>query len=191
MMPFMPPDEPPDFDQQVRRPGQAWLEQNSESEKPFPALWLPFRVHLAEGFHNLCAYSVMLDLTGTVDHYFSRKNYRHLTYEWSNYRYVSGWINSSKQDEDDKVLDPFLVRDSWFEILLPSLQLVLTDSVPPEERERADYTLRRLRLRDDERIIRQRRAWYGLYQEGKLTLEGLKQLAPLIAKAVQKQLPEG
>ena len=74
-----------------------------------------------------------------------------------------------------------------FEILLPSLQLVLTSAVPSAIRKRADFTLTRLHLRDDERIIRQRQQWYRMYQEGKLSLEGLETVAPLIARAVRKQ----
>jgi hypothetical protein len=81
----------------------------------------------------------------------------------------------------------FLVEDDWFEILLPSLQLVLTDAVPPEERTRAEFTLQRLHLRDDERVIRQRQQWYQLYLDGEITLTGLERNAPLIARAIKKQ----
>ncbi len=126
----------------------------------------------------------MNEPVGCVDHYLSSKNHRHLAYEWSNYRYSSEWINKSKQNADEEVLDPFEVEDGWFEILLPSLQLVLTDAVPPEQRARAERTLARLHLRDDERVLRQRQAWYRLYQEGRLTLDGLREMAPLIARAV-------
>jgi hypothetical protein len=41
-------------------------------------------------------------------------------------------------------------------------------------------------LRDDERVLQQRRAWLRKYEEGKLTLNGLRELAPLIAAAVEK-----
>jgi hypothetical protein len=55
---------------------------------------------------------------------------------------------------------------------------------------RAEFVLKRLHLRDDERVIRQRRAWYGLYEEGKLNLDGLRDGAPLIAAAVERQRSE-
>jgi hypothetical protein len=64
---------------------------------------------------------------GTVDHYLCCKNYRHLAYEWSDYRFAFSWINSSKGTLDSQVLDPFEVEDGWFEIVLPSLELILTD----------------------------------------------------------------
>ena len=102
-------------------------------------------------------------------------------------RFCSGWMNSSKSNADDTVIDPFQVQDGWFEIILPSLQLRITDQVPAQLRQKAEYTLKRLHLQDDERVIRQRREWYRMYQEGELTLVGLSRKAPLIAVAVEKQ----
>jgi len=180
--------EPEGFDEKVRQPGNAWLETHPEVRKLNP-LWGPFRSHLAEGFRDLCAYSAMHEPVGCVDHYLSSKKHRHLAYEWSNYRFSSEWINKSKQAADDEVLDPHEVEDGWFEILLPSLQLVLTDAVPPARRARAANTLDRLHLRDDERVLRQRQAWYQLYRDGELTLDGLRRMAPLIARAVEKSGP--
>jgi hypothetical protein len=191
---FAPPSEPPDFDNKVRQPGNEWLDQNMDENGQLPKgsrppnRWGEFKSQLADGFDNLCAYSVMYEPVGTVDHYLSCENYPRLAYDWNNYRYVSGWINSSKGTLDEAVLDPFQVNDDWFEILLPSLQLVLTDTVPQGEQERAGFTLEKLHLRDDERVIRQRRQWYQMYQDGKLSLDGLGNVAPLVARAVRKQL---
>src|SRR5262245_39159289 len=151
MIRFAPPPKPADFDTIVRQPGQIWLQQNPDKEpKDF---WSPIRRQLAEGFYNLCGYSVMIDLVGTVDHYLSCKNYPEQDYERENYRYASSWINNKKRNKDNKILDPFAVEDEWFEILLPSLQLEITDKVPAEEKERAKYTLDKLELRDGETII--------------------------------------
>jgi len=65
--------------------------------------------------------------------------------------------------------------------LLPPLQLVLTDAVLPHERQKAEFTLQRLHLGDDERVIRQRQQWYQLY------LDGLEKKTPLITGAIRKQ----
>ena len=189
---FIPPPEPPDFDAQVRQPGNAWLAKNLDADGNLStrgrpsSRWGKFRAQLADGFKNLCAYSVMHEPVGTVDHYLSWNNHPRLAYEWSNYRYSSAWINSSKDTKDEAILDPFQVVDGWFEILLPSLQLVATDAVPSEELDRVEFTLNRLHLRHDERVLRQRQQWYKLYQEGELTLDGLFYVAPLIARAVVK-----
>lgn len=186
MIRFAPPAEPPEFMEKVKVPGNEWL--NTHPKGRPKDLWTAFKNELANGFGNLCAYSAMFEPVGTVDHYLSCDNHRDQSYEWSNYRFASGWINSSKKKQDEKVLDPFQVGDDWFELLLPSLQLVLTDAVPANEKRRSEHTLNHLHLRDDERVIRQRREWYRMYQEGELTLDGLAKKAPLIARAIRKQM---
>ncbi|MZP31417.1 hypothetical protein GTO91_17110 [Heliobacterium undosum] len=185
MIHFDPVPEPHDFDERCRIRGQAWLEAHPQAERPRD-FWTPFKSQLADGFGQLCAYSAMYEPVGTVDHFLSYKNRPDLTYEWSNYRFAAGWLNSSKRTVDGDILDPFEVGEDWFEVLLPSLQLVVSDSVPEEKREIAEYTVKRLHLRDDERVIRQRRAWYQLYQRNG-DLDCLRQFAPLIARAVEKQ----
>jgi hypothetical protein len=129
----------------------------------------------------------MFEPVGTVDHYLSWDNNQHLAYDWSNYRYCSQWINSSKRTVDNKVLDPFQVGDNWFELLLPSLQLVLSVNIPEDKKDIAKFTLMRLHLDHDERVLRQRREWYRMYQDGEITLEGLKKKAPLIARAIEAE----
>lgn len=189
MIPVRPVPEPPAFDSQARKPGLAWLKQNPKASRPRD-YWSRFKPQLADGFNNLCGYVAMFEPVGTVDHFLSFEHHRGGAYEWDNYRYAQAWLNSSKQSADADVLDPYEVQEGWFEILLPSLQLVRTDRVPPALRARADYTLERLHLRDDERVIRQRRAWYEMYEQGELSLEGLRSKAPLIAAAVEKQLAQ-
>lgn len=177
--------EPAAFDGKARQPGLQWLAQHPDARRPRD-YWSKFKPELAAGFRQLCAYSAMFEPVGTVDHFVSWKNEPSLAYEWTNYRYASAWINSSKQAADDEVLDPHEVEDGWFEIELPSLQLRLTDRVPAELRAKAELTLRRLHLCDDERILRQRTEWYRMYLDGELNLDGLRKKAPLIAQAVAR-----
>ncbi|MDM3849389.1 MAG: hypothetical protein PT119_05265 [Aphanizomenon gracile PMC627.10] len=186
MLKFNPPAEPENFDAKARQPGNNWLAKNPD-KKRLKDYWSNFKSDLADGFGNLCGYTVMYEPVGTVDHFLSCENHRDLAYEWTNYRFASGWINSSKGTLDNQILDPFEVEDDWFEILLPSLQLVITDAVPEEKRQKAEFTLQRLPLQDDERVLRQRREWYKLYINGDLTLTGLEKKAPLIARAIRKQ----
>ena len=181
--------EPPHFDETVRQPGLQWLESHAQFQRLEP-YWNSVKPNLADAFDQLCGYSAMFEPVGTVDHYLSIKNHRTQAYEWGNYRFSTGWINSSKQSADQAVLDPFEVEDGWFEILLPSLQLKLSDTIPEAHRAKAVYTLDRLHLRDDERVIRQRREWYRMYQDGELTLGGLRKKAPLIARAIEREKAE-
>lgn len=185
MIRFTLAPKPEGFVEKVERRGEAWLQANPAG-RPY-RYWSEFRSALADAFRNLCAYSAIYEPVGTVDHFVSCDEDRSRAYDWSNYRFASGWVNSSKQAlQSAQVLDPFEVQDDWFEILLPSLQLVTTDRIPEEYQERAAFVLRRLRLQDGEAVIRQRRAWYQLYMEGKLTLEGLAERAPLIASAAAR-----
>lgn len=188
MIPVPRVKKPRGFDAKVKVPGNTWLAHNPAAARP-PALWAPYTPQLSEGFSNLCGYAAMHvpPTGGTVDHYLSFKHHRDLAYAWSNYRFASGPLNSSKRDADDAVLDPFEVGAGWFEIILPSLQMRVTNAVPTAYREKAEFTLKRLKLRDGERVIRWRRSWYRMYTRGQLTLDGLRTVAPLLAAAVEAQ----
>lgn len=182
--------EPEGFDEKCRQKGRDWLLTHPKDRRPKGRarpkdFWSPFRPALADRFSNLCAYGAMHEPVGTVDHFKAVDGDESLAYDWSNYRFASGWLNSSK-NKCAEVLDPFDVQLGWFEVLLPSLQLVVRkDRIPKTLHPLVEDTLRRLHLRDDERIVRQRRMWLKLYEEGHLDLEGLTQLAPLIADAVR------
>ena len=178
--------EPTEFAEKAKAPGTAWLAANPGGGRP-KDYWTPFKGALAVGFRNLCAYSAMYEPVGTVDHFVSCHEDRSRAYEWDNYRYCAAWINSSKGNVPAAcLLDPFDIEDGWFELHLPSLQLRVSDSVPEELRNRARHVLDRLRLRDDERVMRQRREWYRMYQDNELSLAGLTGKAPLIAAAINR-----
>jgi len=178
-------EAPAHFEDLVATPGASWLHAHPTG-RPHP-YWLEVREEVGAAFNSLCAYSVMYLPNGTVDHAVSCDEDRSRTYDWSNFRYSAGWFNSSKQAlRSAEVLDPFDVHDPWFEILLPSLQLVATDAVPPDLRDRAQTMLNRLHLGHDVRVLKQRRQWYQMYRDGRLTLDGLDMMAPLIAAAVRK-----
>ncbi len=186
MIRFARVSEPADFDQKARVPGNAWLAAHPHDERPMD-FWTPFKGTLAQGFWNLCAYSAMYEPVGTVDHFVSCHEDRSKAYEWENYRYCAAWINSSKTNVPaGDLLDPFDIENGWFELHLPSLQLRVSDTIPEELRVRAEYVLDRLHLRDDERVIRQRREWYRMFQCGELSQHGLEGKAPLIAAAIDR-----
>ncbi len=186
MIRFSPVPEPAAFDAEVRQRGKRWLQKNPK-ERPID-YWGKFKGELSDGFGHLCAYSAMYEPVGTVDHFVSCDEDRSQAYEWSNYRFASGWLNSSKQNiTASQIIDPFEVKDGWFRILLPSLQLVVEASMIPQSLlPKAEFVLKRLHLRDDERVLRQRREWYRMYQDEELTLAGLYKKAPLIARAVDE-----
>lgn len=187
MIGFRRPRKPRGFVEKCEVPGAAWLAANPAATRPND-YWSPFKPNLAAAFGSLCGYSAMFEPVGTVDHFVSWNEDRNRAYDWSNYRYAAAWINSSKRSVTSiQILDPFDVGDGWFEVLLPSLQLVVAQKAPASVRARAEFVLTRLHLGDDERVIRQRREWYRMYVDGELTLEGLAKKAPLIAAAVRRK----
>lgn len=167
---FEPPEEPAKFRERAVVRGHDWLARNPDGR---PAdYWSEFRRELGEGFGRLCAYSVLFTPQGTVDHFVSVDEDRSQAYDWGNLRYAAQWLNSSKQDlESSQLIDPFEVENDWFEIILPSLQLVPTSEVPDDELAKVEFIIERLHLRDDERVLSQRREWYRMYQDNELTLE--------------------
>lgn len=182
--------EPADFDSRCRQKGLQWLADHPKAMRKGSArprdFWSAFKPQLADAFCDLCAYSAMYEPVGTVDHFEPVDANEARAYDWDNYRFASAWINSSKSKRV-AVLDPLWVESGWFEVILPSLQLVMvTAKVPAHLQALAEQTLSDLHLRDDERVLRQRRAWLRKYEEGKLTLDGLREVAPLIAAAVEK-----
>jgi len=178
--------EPEEFDQKVRKKGNDWIRKKPDNTD-YPSYWSEFRPTLAEGFENLCGYTAMWlpPYQGHVDHFIAQKDAPELVYEWNNYRYISPTLNSAKKP-GKSWLDPYEIQDDWFELDLLTLVLRLTDNIPKDIRPIAEETLERLKLRDGSAIIRQREAWYQMYQEG-LPIEVLHKKAPLIARAIEKE----
>ncbi len=178
-----PIPKPAQFDAKCKTKGNAWLLANPGCERP-KDFWSPFKPDLANASEGRCAFGAMWISSGTVDHFVAFKVDPALSYDWLNYRYVEGWINSSKKTIT--VIDPFIVQDDWFEVILPSLQLICTSAIPAAHAVLAQETIDNLPLKDDERILRVRREWYRMYLDREITLEGLEKKAPLIAKAIVK-----
>jgi hypothetical protein len=179
------PLEPDDFNDDCRVPGNQWLAAHADPTEDPPNRWRDYTSVLRAGFNNRCGYLAIWDLNGTVDHYLSVDNHRHLAYEWTNYHYATGWLNSSKQNLDQQVLDPLQVRDEWFEMDLASLHMRLTAAVPARIRPIAEFTLRRLKLDYGPKIIDIRAIYWDLFQTGGMDLGSLDREIPLMATAVR------
>jgi hypothetical protein len=97
-------------------------------------------------------------------------------------------MNSRKWTHDEKILDPFEVQDDWFEVQLGTWQLLITDNIPRGQRDRARFTLDRLRLDTGDDAVRVRRDYYDDFITGDFTLTALTRVAPLVARAVKRVL---
>lgn len=188
-----PVPEPANFDTRCRKRGQKWLRENPNYIRP-KDYWSEFESQLRAAFADLCGYCAMVTMKSHVDHFIpvavlKVHNQHDQAYEWSNFRYGEGVFNQRKSNHI--VLDPFRVKDDWFEIQLPSLQLVLTAAVPKKWQKLAEFTIERLGLRDNEVVIRYRQIWFEMYRDGKLTIAGLRKVAPLVACAIERDVASG
>lgn len=182
------------FDEHIQKPGMQWLAEHPTGRPK--DLWNNERVQerIIDAFRMLCAYTAMhIGANGEIDHFVSLHEDRTKAYEWCNYRYADPRFNKRKSNRKaDKLLDPFDVKADWFEILLDAdFQLVRTAACPEPFHAKADAMLEMLRLRDDRKLIQIRRHWYEQWASGNLSLEGLEQHAPLVARAVRRKLEEG
>lgn len=186
---FAPVQAPAEWETAGLAAGRAWLcksPQNPHRERPRD-LWSPYREQLATGFGDLCGYTIMWTPNGTIDHFVPWSQLRGTAdawraYDWDNFRYCEQWFNSSRRGA---IPDPYRVDDSWFELRLPSLELIATEAVPEDQRPAVDNVLRW--LGKDRRVIRTRQAWFRLYRDNRLDLSGLAEKAPLIAAALRRQ----
>lgn len=192
-----PIKEPPHFKTNCRDPGAAWLAANPKKDcHKATYLWSPFRPALRSGFSQRCGYlAIKLPVGGVVDHYVSCKEDRSRAFEWANYRYASETVNSRKQALDQRkirVLDPFAVEKGWFQVLLPSFELVLTDAVDAGSQQLARDTLKDLGLGTGHEAIEARWSVYeSHWNNGAINMDGLRRDAPLIADAVEARMREG
>lgn len=194
LIPVTPVPAPPDWESKGRKLGEDWLATHPVASRPLDKpfrprnLWSAFCGHLSDGFESRCGYTATYVPNGTIDHYIPWEDVagtpnENLAYDWSNFRYADGWFNSARKRMP--VPDPYRVGVDWFRISLPDLQLYATDQVPSSEAQRVSNVLKL--LRDDLRVMKTRRKWYSMYRTKKLSLEGLHEVAPMIAAALERQ----
>lgn len=185
-----PENEPELFDKNCRIPGNDWLNEYPAADpRQQSQWWRPFKPDLARLFSHRCGWlGTYIGLEGTVDHCLPIVSHRHLSFEWANYRYCTGTINSRKSGST-RVLDPCDVQPGWFRVDLHSFQLLLTQQVPDEFRDLAEATLNHLQLRRGHQARWSRWDWYKKHWNGgQPRLEDLRRDAPLVADAVELAL---
>lgn len=194
-------NEPSQFDDNCRQPGNTWLSLFPDNDPHSQsAWWSQFQTNLADHFSHRCGWLAMnIGLSGHVDHYLACGNrkgkpspHRHLAFEWSNYRYADGRVNSRKGNLDGQILDPSDVQAGWFEVVLPNFVLKVTGAIPPIYLARAEFTVRQLKLYNGHTARWTRWSWYRRYwNNGSPNVAALMEDAPLVAEAVQRAIMNG
>lgn len=183
---------PEEWPVEAEQKGRAWLAKHPIADRngqfrPYN-YWSRFLEELGEGFGWLCGYTATYLDNGTIDHFIPWEDLEGTAdewraYDWENLRYSAGWFNSARKRTE--VPDPYEVQPGWFRLVLPGLYLEATDKVPATQKLRVDNALRW--LKNDRRVMRHRRKWYEMYKQGKISLSGLDEVAPMISEALRRQ----
>lgn len=194
MIPVTPQPEYAEFENQVRRPGLAFLKR---TPKPTSAdfkkhgYWRKAMPHLRAAFSNACAYTTLrLVDDGTIDHFLPKASYPHLAYEWKNYRLARQKMNQRKGD-NTQVVDPFAIRTGWFVLDLPSCLVRPGRGLSGVLRKRINSTINILQLNDDDSMVQERCNLLVYLADGKVTMEYLDEFYPFLSSEVRRQDVEG
>jgi len=212
MIPVTLAPEPPSFDNTVRKPGLAAIDElvgraprmsrsgprrakvaDTESKIPpdkFPPFWRNALDDMMSAYQQRCAYLAMfIEDTGspTVDHVIPKSQAWNRVYEWSNYRLCTGIVNSKKGDLL-KLVDPIAAKVGWFELELASFRVVRGALAPKAQHKVIEATLPLLNVRD---CCLQRKRYVEDYRLGPgqkgIDLTYLAHRAPFIASELRRQ----
>lgn len=195
VIPVTPQQAPSNFDEAVKNPGIAWLnekgitlDQRAPKGTKFEDFWTGCIDFAHSTYRGICAYQgVHLELATsevTIDHYQSKMSRPDLAYEWSNYRLASLGLNRIKGEK--AVLDPFAVEEDWFFLELVSGRIFANPDLPLARQALIQGTIAKLGL-DNARCRHMRAEHFKNYKEGLLTAEGLCRFSPFVFKEASRQ----
>ncbi|MDO5580593.1 MAG: hypothetical protein Q4G69_05625 [Planctomycetia bacterium] len=194
MIPVVFENEPSLFDVRIRQKGIAWCQRNNISlncplpeGKKLKEYWRICLPAMRKIYHCFCAYTNILinPGEGTIDHFLPKNKYPKFAYEWTNYRLALPRINSRKKDCED-VLDPFDIKDGWFQLDLITGFLYADPELPFQKRTQILQTINRLQLNDS--MYKQYRLRYiDDYIHGKISIQLLERDAPYIFREMRRQ----
>lgn len=182
--------EYPTFDDDVRKPGAAFLATcpapNHEEFKK-KNFWTRAGKELHAAYSGICAYTaIYMPDQGSVDHFAPKSTHPHLAYEWSNFRLASGRVNTSKGNSA-AVLDPFSIENDWFVMDVPACLLKPNPALERPLRNQIAATINSLRLNQDDNYVQERCNILMDYAREDITSNFLERRYPFLAKEVARQ----
>lgn len=183
--------EPSDFDERVRKPGNAFL-----ADCPHPNrkqwskynYWTRISAELYLAYGGICAYSgLWFPQTSSqisVDHFYPKSLYQEKAYEWDNYRLTTQIMNGYKGDKI--VMDPFEIHDGDLTIDFPSCLVKPRKDMTPSENNKAKSTIQILHL-NDEPQVEQRCAIVLEYINEDISKRFIENKYPFIFKELERQ----
>src|ERR1017187_3795450 len=192
MKPIKAQQEPPTFQDLVRKPGIAFLRRHpapNQKQWKTHAYWTRCAADLYQAYGGICAYSCHFipSDTGwrTVDHFKPKDLYRKDAYEWLNYRLVCGVLNGRKGRND--VLDPFKLVPNLFWIRFPALLVRPCDHVKGPLRKKVEDTITVLGLNDEGSCLQRRQGFVRDYCLHLWDFVLLERDAPFLASEMRRQ----
>ncbi len=185
--------EPANFDKRVREPGRQFLAacpNPTQRQWNSHSYWRRVIHSLHSAYGGICAYSchwIPYD-TGadTVEHFRPKTKYPQDAYEWRNYRLACQLLNSRKGD-NEKILDPFSIRNGWFVIEFPTLMVKPAPGLSRALHEKARRTRDILGLNDDATCMAMRQQFVMDYCRGEINFAHIEKRAPFLAGEMKKQ----
>lgn len=188
MISVVPQPEPPNFNSDVREPGNRLIRRNQKiAGKNIKNYWKKISSDLHASYQGICAYTCMYIMPpGSVDHFLPKAKHLNLAYEWSNYRLASQRVNQHKSDSAD-VIDPFNIQPGWFVLDFPSCLVCPGDRLSKLVEEQIEKTINVLKLNDDDTLVQERCDMMLMYTDGEVELGFLSRRYPFLALEIERQ----
>jgi hypothetical protein len=152
-------------------------------DEKLKAFWVECLDELYEAYEGVCAYvSIRINrVTGarSTDHFIAKSSAIEHAYRWANYRLVCLKMNSRKGMFDD-VLDPFEIDERTFVLNIANGAISPNPELEDDLRQRAQDTIDRLGLDDEEDCRRTRREYIDSYLNGHITTDYLRRECPFV-----------
>jgi len=196
MIPVTQQPEPTDFGETVRKPGRRWLskkkiplDQPPPDPSKLPVYWQRCQKKLWDAYNGVCAYLCIYFHwplgASTTDHFVAKSQEAGKAYEWSNYRLSCLGMNRNKNRFDD-ILDPFEIVPDTFVLNLASGEIKPNPNLPPQLRQKAEATIKRLKL-DDPETNRMRGDHYSDYLRHDVAEPWLAKNSPFVWYEAKRQ----
>lgn len=195
MIPVTRAQPPANFEDDVRKPGLAWLAaQGIAADQPppdaakMPPHWQKTSKALWDAYNGTCAYLAIYFAwplgAHSTEHFVAKSRNSRLAYEWSNYRLTCLGANRRKNRFDD-VLDPFEIEADTFVLNLASGK-ISPNPAKPDVREQALKTIERLGL-DDPEMDRMRAGHYTEFLQEDVSAGYLQRNSPFVWYEANRQ----
>ena len=160
MIPVSPVGKPPNFDQLVAVPGQAWLRDQGipvggklPKGTEVPPLWQKTQKQLWTSYNHTCAYlAIYFEWSlgaSSTDHFVPKSLDPWKAFDWSNYR-LSALGPNRRKGKKRNILDPFQLHPDTFHINFANGSLTVNPTLPASVHALAQDTVDELGLNDPE-----------------------------------------